>query len=141
MDTHQNGREKLRVLVVDDDVDTADSSVLVLNYLGYKAVPAYNAEDALKIASMLPPQVVLLDAAMPGHDGYQLARELRMLPGMEDAMLICVSGFGTELDRERAFEAGCTHHFIKPVDWQKLVAVLGPARCPPTTPSHVARDL
>jgi DNA-binding response OmpR family regulator len=121
MGTSQAGRVKLRVLVVDDDRDTAHSSVQVLKFLGYDALAAYDAAQAKKIAATATPQIVLLDIAMPGEDGFRLARDLRQLPGMERALLVCVSGYGTEADKQKAREAGCDHHFTKPVDWQELI--------------------
>ena len=120
--------EKMRVLVVDDDRDTADSAVIILNYLGHQAIAAYDAEQARKIAELLPPHVVLLDIGMPKVDGYHLAHELRELPGMEDTLLVCVSGYGTRADKERAYDAGCAYHFIKPIDWQELGDLLATAQ-------------
>jgi CheY-like chemotaxis protein len=120
--------EKMRILVVDDVRDTADTAVVILNHLGYQAIAAYDGEQALKIAALLPPHVVLLDIGMPKIDGYQLAFELRKLPGMDNALLICVSGYGTRADKDRAYEAGCAYHFIKPVDWEELGDLLATAR-------------
>src|SRR5438128_10067810 len=87
---------RLRVLTVDDDADTANSAAMILHHLGFEALAAYGAEAAMEIASTMLPQVVILDLAMPQVDGYQLARDLRTLPGMLDVLLICVSGYGTE---------------------------------------------
>ncbi|HEV3081229.1 MAG TPA: response regulator [Gemmataceae bacterium] len=116
--------EKLRVLVVDDDRDTADSSVTVLNFLGHEAAAVYRAEKALELARLHPPHVIFLDIAMPGIDGYQLARDLKALPGMDDVLLICISGYGTESDKRLAYAAGCAYHFIKPADWGELADLL-----------------
>ena len=124
----QAGYEKPHVLVVDDEVDTADSSAMILAHYGYRADVAYHSEMALKIAGVRPPQAVLIDIAMPTCDGYFLARELRRLPGMQDALLICVSGYGTLEDRQKSREAGCQFHFIKPVDWQALLKTLEPLK-------------
>lgn|GEM_PF-6684039 len=124
MDASPASIEKLRVLVVDDDRDTADSAVTVLAYLGHEAVAAYNAEKALDIARLRPPHVVFLDIAMPRIDGYQLARDLKALPGMDNVLLVCISGYGTESDKRLAYGAGCAYHFIKPADWQELSDLL-----------------
>jgi CheY-like chemotaxis protein len=124
MDESPASIEKLRVLVVDDERDTADSAVTVLTYLGHEAVAAYHAEKALDIARLRPPHVVFLDIAMPRTDGYQLARDLKALPGMDNVLLVCISGYGTENDKRLAYAAGCAYHFIKPADWQELADLL-----------------
>jgi len=124
MDLPPTDPDTVRILVVDDDVDTADSAVLVLKFLGFEGAAAYNGGVALALAGQLRPQAVLIDLAMPRIDGFQLARDLRRLPGLEQVMLICVSGYGTEHDRQRSREAGFAHHFLKPADWQEMTAVL-----------------
>ncbi len=115
----------LRILVVDDDRDTVDSAALVLSKLGYETFAAYDAPSALKLAESLSPQAVLLDAAMPGYDGLRLARALRVLPATKDAVIVCISGYGSDEHRRQAQEAGCDHHFLKPIDdWQGLVHLI-----------------
>jgi CheY-like chemotaxis protein len=118
------GTKRLSVLVVDDDHDTADSTRFILNHMGYPVLAAYDASAALKLARASSPQVVLLDIEMPGGNGLELAQELRRLPGMEDALLICISGLGTAEDRRLSREAGCAHHLLKPVDWVELLELL-----------------
>jgi DNA-binding response OmpR family regulator len=113
-----------RVLVVDDDRDTADSTATLLKYFGYEAEVAYSAAMALETASVRRPRAVLLDLAMPGQSGDQLARELRQLPGMADAVLICISGYGTNEYRQLALEAGCDYHILKPAELQELLPLL-----------------
>jgi DNA-binding response OmpR family regulator len=115
---------KTRILVVDDDADIADSTVMVLNAYGYDALPAYNAYTAVKIAGAMPPQVALLDLRMPACDGVELAGLLRRLPGLEEILLICLSGHASVEDKQRTSEAGFAYHFTKPVRWQELVAVI-----------------
>ena len=92
--------------------------------MGYAALVAYDASAALKLARVNSPQVVLLDIKMPGGNGLELAQELRRLPEMKDAVLICISGLGTAEDRRLSREAGCDHHLIKPVDWVELLRLL-----------------
>ena len=116
------------VLVVDDDRDTADSAALILSSLGFQASPAYDAQTALQIASVCPPEAVLLDAAMPGTSGFCLAQQLRQLPGMEEALLICISGYGADEHFRQSRDAGCDYHFLKPVNWEQLVRVLDKRR-------------
>jgi len=115
---------KVPILVVDDDHDTADTAVLLLNYVGYEAVAAYGAEQAMSIARVRFPRAVLLDLAMPGQDGLRLARDLRQLPGMNDAILICITGYGQEHIHESARQAGCNHVMLKPIEWSELLPVL-----------------
>jgi DNA-binding response OmpR family regulator len=115
--------KRLSVLVVDEDHDTADSTRFILNHMGYPVLVAYDASAALKLARANSPQVMLLDIK-PGGNGLALAQELRRLPGMEDALLICISGLGTAEDRRLSREAGCAHHLLKPVDWVELLELL-----------------
>jgi DNA-binding response OmpR family regulator len=112
------------VLVVDDDRDTVESTVFFLNFVGFRAVGARSSEMALKLARLQHPRVVLLDLAMPGQDGDELARSLRRLPGMDDALLVCISGHGREQDRQLVLDAGCDYHMVKPVDPEELLWIL-----------------
>src|SRR5581483_5637315 len=75
-----------RVLVVDDDQDTVDATVQLLNYVGYQAIGTTSAQDAIKMAQAQPPAVVLLDLCMPGCNGSNLAQDLRQLPDMSHAI-------------------------------------------------------
>jgi CheY-like chemotaxis protein len=113
-----------RVLVMDDDPDTADSSAAFLRLHGHAVRVAYDGPAALEALRQRPADVVLLDLAMPGLDGGELARRLREQDGMRDALLVCVSGFGRDEDRRRTREAGCDHHLIKPVAPADLLTLL-----------------
>src|SRR5262249_4123998 len=86
--------QSLCVLVVDDDHDTADSYRVLLSLWGYHTVVAYDAQTALEAARRERPDLVLLDLAMPGGDGWELARRLRAEPGLEAVMLLAISGCG-----------------------------------------------
>jgi CheY-like chemotaxis protein len=114
-----------RVLVVDDNVDAADSIAWLLQLGGHEVRVAYDGPTALLIAQAFRPQVVLLDIGMPGMDGYEVCRRLRQQPGTERAVLIALTGWGQDEDRRRSGEAGFDHHFVKPVEpsaLQKLLA-------------------
>jgi PAS domain S-box-containing protein len=113
-----------RILIVDDDVDTARSMVRLLNVEGHTVRTAHDGPKALELARELRPEVVLLDIGLPGMDGYQLARAFRGDDTLKDATLIAVSGYGQEHDRTRSREAGFDHHLIKPVDFDRLRALL-----------------
>lgn len=117
-----------RVLVVDDDRDTVDSTVTILKYYGYEPEAAYSAAMALEIAGVRPPRAVLLDLAMPKQSGDRLARELRQLPAMDDATLICISGYATADCRQLMLDAGCDYHIVKPAEIHELLALLAQAR-------------
>ena len=121
-------RDAASVLVVDDDRDNADSLALLLRLSGYEAAIAYDGETALEAVRARPPQAVLLDLAMPGLSGHELARGLRAQPGMGTALLVCVSGYGREEDRRLSREAGCDHHLLKPVETRELLAVRAAVR-------------
>ncbi|HZU38650.1 MAG TPA: response regulator [Gemmataceae bacterium] len=114
--------QTLRVLVVDDDHDTVDSTKMVLEIWGYHPIGAYDGETALALAAEHQPHVVLFDLAMPGLHGYDFARRLRALPTMHDALLICVSGY--KQNEERAAEAACDIHFLKPFPTDELERIL-----------------
>jgi PAS domain S-box-containing protein len=104
-----------KVLVVDDNRDSADSLALLLRLWGHEARTAHDGLSGLKAARSYRPQVVFLDIGLPGLDGYELARRLREEFGQE-MRLIAVTGYGQEEDRRRALEAGCDAHLIKPAD-------------------------
>ena len=114
----------LRVLVVDDDPDNADSLALLLRLRGHDARVAYDGAAALVSVKERPADVVLMDWAMPGLDGGELARRLREEDGMRSALLVCVSGYGQDDDRRQAKEAGFDHHFTKPLFADDLLGLL-----------------
>jgi PAS domain S-box-containing protein len=116
--------EAPRVLVVDDNRDSADSMTMLLNLHGYVARAAYRGEDALDVAADLRPHAVLLDIGLPGMDGYEVAERLRALPELAGAMLIAMTGYGQAEDRARSAAAGFSHHLVKPVDLETLHALL-----------------
>ena len=114
----------LRVLVVDDCRDAADSLALLVRHWGYQAVMAYDGPSALDLALLHSPEVVFLDLGLPGMDGFEVARRLRQLPGMGQALLVAVTGYGREADVQGCWDAGIDFHFIKPVDPIELELVL-----------------
>jgi CheY-like chemotaxis protein len=115
----------LRVLVVDDCPDTTDSLALLLRLWGHDARVAHDGPAALEAARASPPDVVLLDVGLgTGMDGYDVARRLRALPNLEEALLICTTGYGMEADRRRSREAGFDHHLTKPANPEKLQQIL-----------------
>ncbi len=114
----------VRVLVVDDNVDAAESIAMLLALEGHEVRAVHAAHDALEAVKSFRPQVVLLDIGLPGMDGYEVARQLRSQPAIEGMRLIAVTGYGQQSDRARTREAGFDQHLVKPVDAETLHAVL-----------------
>jgi signal transduction histidine kinase len=114
----------VRVLVVDDNRDAADSLALLLNLDGYKVDVANDGATALSEAVRFQPEVVLLDIGMPGMDGYEVARELRAGDPTRSMRLIALTGYGQPDDRERARATGFDEYLTKPVDPERLRKVL-----------------
>jgi two-component system CheB/CheR fusion protein len=113
----------VRVLVADDNRDAADSLQRVLALFGHDVRVAYDGASALRIGAEFQPRVAVLDIAMPGGDGYEVARAIRRQQG-EDVTLVALTGWGQETDRKRAMEAGFDHHLVKPVDPNTLYQLL-----------------
>jgi PAS domain S-box-containing protein len=124
------GPRRRRVLVVDDNVDAANSLAKLLNRLyGQEARVAFDGPSALAVASSFRPEIVLLDIGMPGMDGYEVAQRLRGNAATSRATVVALTGWGQESDRRRSKEAGFDHHLVKPVDPETLRPILeAPAR-------------
>lgn len=114
----------LRILVVDDNRDAAESLAMMLALSGHQTEVAHGGEEALRTAASFVPDVVLLDIGMPGMNGYEVAGCLRTMPACAHAMLVALTGWGQEEDKRRAVEAGFDHHLTKPVDPEHLMQVL-----------------
>lgn len=117
----------LRVLVIDDNRDSADSATDVLRLLGNQVESAYDGEAGITVATRLRPHMILLDLAMPGMDGFEARRRLRDTQA-GDAFLVAMTGFGNEEDKRRTRAAGFDAHLTKPVELDALVALLNEAR-------------
>jgi PAS domain S-box-containing protein len=118
------GRPGLRVLVVDDNRDSAESIALLAEIWGHEVLTAHDGPSALETAAAHRPDVVLLDIGLPGMDGYEVARRLREGRGEGEMVLIAMTGYGMEEDRRRSREAGFDHHLVKPVDPEALRSLL-----------------
>jgi PAS domain S-box-containing protein len=114
----------LKVLVVDDNDDTAEMMGALLEMTGHKVEIAHSGPAALEAAAVHRPHVILLDIGLPGLDGFQVAQRLREDPAMEGVVLIATSGYGQEEDKRRSRETGFDHHLVKPVDFQRLREIL-----------------
>jgi signal transduction histidine kinase/DNA-binding response OmpR family regulator len=113
-----------RVLVVDDNVDAAESLALYLRATGCEVCVAHDGPSALQAAESFRPAAALLDIGLPHMDGYELAGRFRARPGGEGVLLVAVTGYGRPEDRARAREAGFDHHFTKPVEPEALDRLL-----------------
>jgi PAS domain S-box-containing protein len=121
----------LRILVIDDNTDSARGMGRLLKIQGHDVRTAYDGLSAMEAAYEFCPEVVLLDIGLPGMNGYQVARALRRDDRTSAATLIAVTGYGQEQDRSRSREAGFDHHLIKPIDFERLRSLLvGPAGTP-----------
>ncbi|MEC5405546.1 ATP-binding protein [Paraburkholderia sp. MPAMCS5] len=115
---------RLRVLIVDDNVDAALSLAMILNSHDVRTV--HSGEEALKIAACFDPHVVLLDLGLPGISGFEVARRLRDHQLLRERLkIIAVSGYGQPEDMARSSAAGCDSHLIKPVDIELLLTIMG----------------
>jgi two-component system, chemotaxis family, CheB/CheR fusion protein len=118
--------EHLRILVVDDNRDAADSLTSLLRVWGHDARMVVDGAAALELATQFRPEIVLLDIAMPEMDGYEVARRLRAVPAFDGTVLVAVTGFGRDEDRMRAAEAGFDRHATKPLGPNQLQDLLKP---------------
>jgi CheY-like chemotaxis protein len=118
------GLRALRVLVVDDNADAADTLQLLLSELGAQVSVARSGTDALAQFALLHPSVVLLDIGMPGMDGYEVARRLRKQFADSRFAIVGLSGWGQARDRVLGREAGFDHHLVKPAELGALRALL-----------------
>jgi PAS domain S-box-containing protein len=113
-----------RVLVVDDNEDSAASMGMLLNFLGTDVQVAHDGPTALAIIESYRPDVVLLDIGMPGMDGFEVARQVRQRVDFNNIMLIALTGWGQTEDRNRTRAAGFDHHLVKPADITALQSLL-----------------
>ncbi len=114
----------LRVLVVDDNVDAALMLSMLLEMQGHEVQTAADGPRALTAALAFKPQVVLLDIGLPGMDGYEVARRIRLEPSLAGVVLVALTGYGRDADRLRSTDAGFDHHLVKPADFAKLKVIL-----------------
>jgi signal transduction histidine kinase/ActR/RegA family two-component response regulator len=113
-----------RILVVDDNHDSADSSAILLKMLGADVHLTYDGPSALEAIDSYRPDVVLLDIGLPGMNGHEVARRIRQRPELDQVTLIAITGWGQAEDRARSRAAGFQHHMVKPVDPAELQALL-----------------
>lgn len=115
---------RLRVLLVEDNVEVADALGMVLDIMGNDVVIEHDAHGALARAKTETFDICMLDIGLPSMDGYELARHLRASPGSQGAVFVAHTGYGQEADRKKSEAAGFAHHLVKPVGIHDLQAVL-----------------
>jgi signal transduction histidine kinase/DNA-binding response OmpR family regulator len=116
-----------RVLIVDDNVDAAETLAMMLELLGQDTRQAHESTGALKAAVEYKPEVIFMDIGLPGLSGHEIVARMRKELGMTDTYIIALSGYGTEEDRRKSFYAGFDTHLVKPLDPSKLPSILASA--------------
>ncbi|VTR92783.1 histidine kinase : Uncharacterized protein OS=Asticcacaulis sp. AC466 GN=AEAC466_02040 PE=4 SV=1: Response_reg [Gemmata massiliana] len=114
----------LRVLVVDDNVDTTESLSWLLQSFGHDVRVAHSGLAAIDAARDFGPDAVLLDVGLPDIDGFEVARRLRAAPDFERTVLVASTGYNRDRDRDRAAEVGFDHYLVKPFDPRRFVQLL-----------------
>ena len=118
----QHTGRSLHVLVVEDNVDAADTLSMLLRLYGHEVQLARTGPTALQMAAASRPDVVLLDIGLPGMDGYQVAQRLREKPELKNVMLCALTGYTpSEADNQRRQQTGFDHYFVKPVNLETLL--------------------
>jgi signal transduction histidine kinase/CheY-like chemotaxis protein len=116
--------QSLRIMVVDDNADAANTLEMFLHVAGHQVAVEYAAVQAISKARSMCPQVCLLDIGLPDMDGFELARRLRAMPETASSLLIAITGYSQEQDRKKAIEAGFDYHLVKPIDTPQLLSLL-----------------
>jgi CheY-like chemotaxis protein len=119
-----SAKTSLRLMVVDDNVDAAESLSALLEMEGHNLQTAHDGFEAIRFAAGFKPQVAFLDIAMPGMNGYETAEELRRLPGLENIIIVALTGWHAEAERIRSTETGFNYHFNKPAQIDQIMSLL-----------------
>jgi CheY-like chemotaxis protein len=120
----QGARVSRRVLIADDNQDSAESLAMLLRIEGYEVVVVHNGADALAALAGFDPEIALLDIGMPALNGYEVAQKIRETRPASPVRLIAVTGWGQHSDKARARASGFDHHFTKPVEPERLLELL-----------------
>jgi CheY-like chemotaxis protein len=124
----QAGASGLRILIVDDNRPAADMLAMILESYGNELFIAYSGQQAIQLAEKHGPDVILLDLSMPVIDGYEVARRIRRQPRGQEPMLIALTGWVQERDKQKARDAGFDHHVVKPTKASDLRGILSEAK-------------
>jgi len=113
-----------RILVVDDNIDSAESLAMLLNLTGHETRQAYDGLAAVEMAEQFRPDLVLLDIGLPKLNGFDVCRRIREQAWGEEMILVALTGWGQEEDRQKSMDVGFDHHLVKPVDYRVLMELL-----------------
>ena len=130
--TAVNPKRSFRILVVDDNHDSALSLAMMLSIMGHETRTAHDGESAVQAAELFLPEVMLLDIGLPKLNGYEVAQRIRQQPWGASMYLIAVTGWGQDEDRQRSSEVGLNVHMVKPVEPAALEKLLSELQ-PPTS--------
>ncbi|KQY50354.1 hypothetical protein ASD14_11570 [Lysobacter sp. Root494] len=121
LDTIRTSEHPRRILIVDDNREHADSLAHLLRLGRHQVTVVYDSYDACSVFASVNPDVVLLDLGMPGMDGYELCRRIRAMPAGREVLVLAVTGWGQQTDRERSAESGFDGHLVKPVSPHEIL--------------------
>jgi PAS domain S-box-containing protein len=124
----QPSPRSIRCLIVEDNVDAAQLLQFALESEGHQVCVTFDGLDAVAAAAEFKPEAVVLDIGLPRMNGYDVARAIRGLPGLGDVVIIAVTGYGQDADRQKSREAGCDHHLVKPIELGPLLLALAAGR-------------
>jgi CheY-like chemotaxis protein/anti-sigma regulatory factor (Ser/Thr protein kinase) len=124
----ETGFPRRRVLVVDDNVDAAESLSMVLKLDGHEVRAAHSGEEAMLLAKEFHPEIAFLDIGLPGLNGYDLARMIRGADELKDVVLVALTGWGSDEDKQKSKAAGFDYHLTKPIETSMMQEVLGQPR-------------
>jgi PAS domain S-box-containing protein len=124
-----------RILVVDDNIDSAMTLAMMLKAMGHESVASHDGLTAIETAQSFRPTLILLDIGLPGMNGYMIAQRLRTIPALRGVVLAALTGYGEDQDRKRSKEAGFDQHLVKPVSLPALQELIGALpKCDAVTP-------
>jgi two-component system CheB/CheR fusion protein len=120
-----HARRPLRILIVDDNRDAAETMAMLIQAIGHEARMVHEGSAAAKAARSYAPDLVLLDIGLPGMDGYQVARQFKGYDDLRHIRLAAATGYGQDQDRKRAVEAGFDEFLVKPISFESLQKLIG----------------
>jgi PAS domain S-box-containing protein len=120
----QSTSGRFRVLVVDDNVDMAESMAMLVKAAGHEVRTVHDGPSTLQAALDYRPHAVLLDVGLPGMDGHEVAKRIRQQPVLQSVILVALTGYSQEIDRQTSLEAGFNHHLVKPADFNEVRTIL-----------------